>query len=98
MQTCLCTSNHTLPHVSGIHCQMHASSKWLYFCVVHRAVVRNPPTKAGVARDLGSIPGQEDPLEEEMAPAPEFLPGEFHGQRNLAGYSSWGCEELDTTE
>ena len=20
-----------------------------------------------------------------------FLPGEFHGQRNLAGYSPWGC-------
>ena len=27
-----------------------------------------------------------------------FLPGEFHGQRSLAGYSSWGCKELDTTE
>ena len=20
-----------------------------------------------------------------------FLPGEFHGQRTLAGYSPWGC-------
>ena len=29
---------------------------------------------------------------------PVFLPGEFHGQRNLAGYSRWGCKELDTTE
>ena len=28
----------------------------------------------------------------------EFLPGEFHGQRSLAGYSSWGHKELDTTE
>ena len=27
-----------------------------------------------------------------------FLPGESHGQRNLAGYSPWGCKELDTTE
>ena len=27
-----------------------------------------------------------------------FLPGKFHGQRSLAGYSSWGCRELDTTE
>ena len=25
------------------------------------------------------------------------MPGEFHGQRNLAGYSPWGCKELDTT-
>ena len=26
-----------------------------------------------------------------------FLPGEFHGQRSLAGYSPWSCKELDTT-
>ena len=29
---------------------------------------------------------------------PLFMPGEFHGQRSLAGYSPWGCKELDTTE
>ena len=27
-----------------------------------------------------------------------FLPGESHGQRSLADYSPWGCEESDTTE
>ena len=27
-----------------------------------------------------------------------FLPGEFHGQRRLAGYSPWRHKELDTTE
>ena len=27
-----------------------------------------------------------------------FLPGEFHGQRSLAGYSTWGHRESDTTE
>jgi len=26
------------------------------------------------------------------------LPGESHGQRNLAGYSPWGCKKLDTTK
>ena len=31
--------------------------------------------------------GQEDPLEKEMATTPVFLPGEFHGQRSLVGYS-----------
>ena len=31
-------------------------------------------------------------------PTPVFLPGESHGWRNLAGYSPWGHEELDTTE
>ena len=29
---------------------------------------------------------------------PVFLPGESPWQRSLAGYSSWGCKELDTTE
>ena len=33
-----------------------------------------------------------------MLPTPVFLPGEFHGQRSLAGYSPWGCKESDTTE
>ena len=27
-----------------------------------------------------------------------FLPGKFHGQRSLEGYSPWGCKELDMTE
>ena len=31
-------------------------------------------------------------------PTPVFLPGESHGQRNLAGYSPWGHKELDMTE
>ena len=31
-------------------------------------------------------------------PIPVFLPGKSHGQRNLVGYSSWGCKELDMTE
>ena len=26
------------------------------------------------------------------------MPGEFHGQRSLAGYGPWGPKELDTTE
>ena len=41
---------------------------------------------------------QEDPQEEEMTTPPVFLPGEFHGQRSLAGYSPWSHEESDMTE
>ena len=26
------------------------------------------------------------------------MPGKSHGRRSLVGYSSWGCEESDTTE
>ena len=40
----------------------------------------------------------EDPLEEEMATTPVFLPGESHGQRNLVGYCPWGPIELAMTE
>ena len=29
---------------------------------------------------------------------PEFLPGKFHGQMSLVGYSLWGRKESDTTE
>ena len=45
--------------------------------------------------------GREDTLEEyplQWLPVPIFLLGEFHGQSSLAGYSSWGHKELDTTE
>ena len=31
-------------------------------------------------------------------PTPVLLPGKFHGQRNLVGYSPWGYKELDKTE
>ena len=34
----------------------------------------------------------------EWQSTPVFLPGEFHGQRSLAGYSPWGRKELDTTQ
>ena len=33
-----------------------------------------------------------------MAVAQVSLPGKFHGQRSLVGYSPWGHRELDMTE
>ena len=42
--------------------------------------------------------GWEDPLEEGMSTHSLILPGEFHAQRRLAGYSPWGHKELDMTE
>ena len=41
---------------------------------------------------------QDDPLEEEMATHPVFLPRKSHGQRSLAGYSPNGCKQSDSTE
>ena len=34
----------------------------------------------------------------ERLPTPVFLPGEFHEQRSLAGFSPWSCIESDITE
>ena len=31
-------------------------------------------------------------------PTTVILPGKFHGQRSLAGYSPWGHKQMDTTE
>ena len=31
-------------------------------------------------------------------PSLVFLPGQFHGQRSLEGYSPCGCKELNMTE
>ena len=38
------------------------------------------------------------PWRREWQPTPVLLPGKFHGQRSLAGYSPWGCKESDRTE
>ena len=40
--------------------------------------------------------GWKDPLKKGMQPTSVFLPGEFHGQRSLAGYRPQGHKELDT--
>ena len=51
------------------------------------------------AGDLGLIPGSGTfPWRRKWQPTPVFLPGESHGQRNLAGYSPRGRKESDTTE
>ena len=42
--------------------------------------------------------GWEDPLKKEMATHSTVLPGEFHGQRSLVGYSPLDSKESDTTE
>ena len=60
------------------------------------SVVKNLPTNAV---DMGSVSGSGRFLwRRKWQPTPVFLPGEALGQRSLAGYSPWGCKELDTTE
>ena len=38
------------------------------------------------------------PWNRKWQPTPVFLPGNFHGWRNLAGYSPWDHKTSDTTE
>ena len=38
------------------------------------------------------------PWRRKWQPTSVFLPGEFHGQRRLAGSRSWDCRETDMTE
>ena len=50
------------------------------------------------AGDLISILGSGRSPEKRMATHSSILPGEFHGQRNLVGYSSWDHKESATNE
>ena len=47
----------------------------------------------GLISELG-----RSPEERKGKSIPVSLPGEFHGQRSLAGYNPWGRRELDTNE
>jgi len=62
-------------------------------------MVKNLFANTGDIRDAGSTPGLgRFPWRREWLPTLIFLPGEFHGQRSLVGYSPWGRKELDRTE
>ena len=53
-------------------------------CKGHRRLGFNPW--------VGKIPWRK-----KWQPTLVFLPGEFHGQRSLVGYSSWGGKDSDMT-
>ncbi|CAI9153447.1 unnamed protein product [Rangifer tarandus platyrhynchus] len=55
--------------------------------------VKNPP-----ANGADFDPWVEKiPWKRKWQPTPVFLPGKFHGQRSLVGYSPGGHKESDTT-
>ena len=51
------------------------------------------PKRRGFNPQAGKIPWKRT-----WQSTPVFLPGEFHGQRSLVGYSSWGHKDLDMIE
>ena len=61
-------------------------------------VVKNLPTNAGNLRDVGSILGWEDPLEEGMATHSNILAQRSPWTEEPGGCCPQGCTELDTTE
>ena len=62
------------------------------------AVVKNPSANAGDSRVWVWSLSWEDSLSRKWQPASVFLPGKFHGQRNLTGYSPQCHKESYTTE
>ena len=67
---------------------------WLLSLIIRLAAgfqgtqtLKNPPAVQETGFDpwVGKIPWGRDWL-----PIPVFLPGDFHGQRSLVGYSHWG--------
>ena len=50
------------------------------------------------AGDPGLIPRSGIPWRRERQPTPVFLPGEFHGQKRLVGYSPMGRKKSDMTK
>ena len=58
-------------------------------------LVKNPPAmgETWFQSWVGKIPWRR-----EWLPTPIFWPGEFHGQRSLAGYSPWDRKESDMNE
>ena len=62
-------------------------------------MVKNPPANTG---DAGKRCGFNPCVgrihwRRKWQPTPVFLPGKSRGQRSLAGYSSSGCQESDST-
>ena len=61
-------------------------------------MVKNLPASAGDIKVWVQSLGQEDLLEEGMVRIQVLLPWKLFRQKSLQGYSSWGHQELDTTE
>ena len=84
MCVCIHTHTHTHTYIYGTEG---------YVCVAQMERICLQCKRRGFNLWVGKIPWRR-----KWQPTLVFLPGEFHGQRNLAGYSSWGLKVSDTTE
>ena len=94
-----------LASLDQLHCSKH------FVCNVSFNLHNKPEECKAVllvAKTVNNLPamqetcvwflGREDPWRREWQPTPVFLPREFHGQRNLVGYSPLGLKESDMIE
>ena len=88
----LLNSDNSWPLLKGSIMFVNGLPKW---CLV----IKNPPDNAGDLKRHGFDSWvKKIPWKTAGQPTPVFFPEESHGQRGLAGYSPWGCKELDITE
>ena len=71
---------------------------WNYYCSPFELgvslvaqLVKNPP----VMQEIQVRSCRKTPWRRKQQPGPLFWPGKSHGQRSLAGYSSWGHKRHD---
>ena len=93
MYSLICTEK-----VSGDEMNM---ASWLYVTSLaptwYYARDSDSKESAFKAGDPGLIPGlRKIPWRKKWQPAPVFLPGEFHGQRRLVGYTVHGVTKSQT--
>ena len=60
-------------------------------------VVKNPPATVGDARDVGSVSGREDPLEEELATHSSVLASEIPWTEEPGGLQPMGSQRVGQT-
>ena len=79
------------------------AKEWLFLYFIDVCFYKDFPGDASGkesacnAADPGLIAGLErSPAEGNGKPFQLFLPGEFHGQRSLVGFSTWGHKESNT--
>ena len=78
----------TITHFKSL-CQRNSITQsfvWLY------RLAQTVKNLLVMQEDPGLIPGSgRSPWRREWQPTPVFFPRKSHGQRNLVGYSPWGC-------
>ena len=66
----------------------------LKYSIIHIEYLRMSTQNWGVpgSSDVKNLPAMQETWVQsrEQLPTPVFLPGEFHGQMSLVGYSPWG--------